>query len=93
MPKTNPKKIALVSSLVGIGALFLCIILDLSYPNPAFSILGIIGLIGVFLAAFTYIIIYIRDVKEAYKKKDKITLTVLVIVGLIFAIFYYLRLR
>lgn len=93
MPKTNPKKIALVSSLVGIFALLLCIILDLSYPNPAFSILGVIGLIGVFLAAFTYLIIYIRDVADAYKKKDKITLTVLVIVGLIFAIFYYLRLR
>lgn len=93
MLKTNPKKIALVSSLVGIGALLLCILLDLRYPNPAFSILGIIGLIGVFLAAFTYIIIYIRDVADAYKKKDKITLTVLVIVGLIFAIFYYLRLR
>lgn len=93
MLKTNPKKIAIISSLVGIGALFLCIILDLSYPNPAFSILGVIGLIGVFLAAFTYIIVYIRDVAEAYKKKDKVTLTILVIVGLIFALIYYLRLR
>lgn len=93
MLKTNPKKIAIISSLVGIGALFLCIILDLSYPNPAFSILGVIGLIGVFLAAFTYIIVYIRDVADAYKKKDKVTLTFLVIVGLIFALTYYLRLR
>lgn len=93
MLKTNPKKIAIISSLVGIGALFLCIILDLSYPNPAFSILGVIGLIGVFLAAFTYIIVYIRDVAEAYKKKDKVMLTILVIVGLIFALIYYLRLR
>ncbi len=93
MLKTNPKKIALGSSLVGIFALLLCIILDLKYPNPAFTILGIIGLIGVFLAAFTYLIIYIRDVAESYKKKDKITLTALVIIGLLFAIFYYLRLR
>ena len=84
-------KVAIISSLIGIGSLLLCIWLDIKYPNPLFTILGIIGLVGVFMAAFLYISIYIREVKTAYDSKDKYYLLGLIALGIVFVLIYLYR--
>lgn len=69
--------------------LILCVILfDLSYPNPLFSILLMLGLPLVLVSSGMFIAAWVMDVRLAYKRKQFVLLAVLILGAILFALWH-----
>lgn len=54
---------------LGLGLLLLIVLLDLSYPNPLFTVFLIMGLIGVFASAALLLLQDVLGLRRALKER------------------------
>lgn len=78
------RKVSAVLGGVGVLLLLLILILDISYPDILFSIMGAISLALVFVSAGIYIAAWAMEMHSAYKKKEYLLLLLLFFVGIVF---------
>jgi hypothetical protein len=80
------KKIRKISGILGgIGLLLMALVLifDLRYPNILFSIILTPAIALVFISAGMYIASWIMDMHLAYKRKQYISLALLILSGIV----------
>lgn len=86
------KKIRKISGILGgMGLLLMALVLifDLRYPNILFSIILTPAIALVFISAGMYIASWIMDMHLAYKRKQYISLALLILSGIVFIFWYF----
>lgn len=89
MSKVN--KIALISSLVGVGILVVVIISGASYPDPLYSYGTAIGMLMVFVSMLLYVASWCHELFVSIKEKAIIDILVLIITAIFFVVLFVKR--
>lgn len=80
------KKIAVITSIIGLGIIGIVILSGASYPNYLFTYGTVIGLLMVFVSILLYVASWCQELFENVKAKNIIGVVILVIAAILFLI-------
>ncbi|EHR31938.1 hypothetical protein ACWOAQ_05350 [Helcococcus kunzii] len=88
------QKIRKISSILGANGIILILIIiisNLSYPNILYSIFTTIAIALVFIAAGLAIATWIMEINLAYKRKQYLSILILILTGIFFILLIFRR--